>query len=232
MLSTPIHGRRWRRKNLSDTCLREYRRLGYEERKGCLTKSYLIQMIKELLRELESLLVTKNELGFNALKVPLPEKQRKSLIDSLDFFDQALYDLYSWRDGCSSGNLSKPIFDFDTTLFALQDVVKYKSECPFGPFSSKKLLLIFASEEDGLLFNHQEGFEYGKIHLYSVPMLSIENPKPYYDSLLTMLQTTIAFYENDIFTYNVKTNFIEKDMDKGIDIYNRYNPLCRYYDND
>jgi hypothetical protein len=165
-----------------------------------------------------------------ALEAPLPKSTRDSLFTELGFYDQDLYDLYSWKNGCDFGNLTNTIFTFSTTLLKLETVVEYKNRFPGNYLNFETLSVIFANEEDGFLFNSEEGEDYGKIHLYSVPMLSIDEPSPYFDSLESMLQTTIVMYKEKALYYDSKSIFLEENVKLEIEIYKRYNPKCRYYD--
>lgn len=187
-------------------------------------------MFKKLLLELEHTLYSKNLKGLEALESPQPKVNRDNLFRELGFFNQDLYDLYSWKNGCSFGNLSNPIFTFSTTLLKLEEVVKFKNRYPDDELNFENLLLIFANEEEGLLFNTEEGQNYGRLHLYSVPMLSINEPVCYYDSLLSMLQTTIAMYKDNAFWYDYNSSFLNTNVDQSIEIYKMYNPKCKYYD--
>jgi hypothetical protein len=186
-------------------------------------------MIKNLLAGLEHILYYKNPKALEALEASLPKNKIDSLFDELGFFDEDLYNLYSWKNGCAFGNLANPVFIFSTTILKLEEVVKYKKRFPDDELNFEDLLLIFANEEEGLLFNCCKGNDYGKIHLYSVPLLSIDNPVPYYDSLQSMLQTTITMYKENVLEPDVKTPFLNVDIEKSIEIYDRYNPNSRYY---
>ncbi|HOZ68422.1 MAG TPA: hypothetical protein PLB49_02365 [Chitinophagaceae bacterium] len=186
-------------------------------------------MTKNLLTGLGHILYYKNPKALEALEAPLPKDKINSLFSELGFFDEDLYALYSWKNGCAFGKLVNPVFIFSTTILKLEEVVKYKKRYPDDELNFEDLLLIFANEEEGLLFNSSKGNDYGKIHLYSVPLLSIDKPVPYYDSLQSMLQTTITMYKENALELDVKTSFLDVDIEKSIEIYDRYNPKCRYY---
>jgi hypothetical protein len=89
--------------------------------------------------------------------------------------------------------------------------------------------MLFDNQEDGFLFNSNPGINYGKIHLSSVSLLSIEKPLPYFDSLLSMLKTTIEQYKNKGLIYDEEINFLNEDLEINIPIYKKFNPICSFY---
>ncbi len=123
------------------------------------------------------------------------------------------------------------IFDFETTMLSLENVLKFTKNNNLEIDNPEGLVMLFDNEEDCLLFNTNAGKDYGKLHLYSVPLLSIENPLPYFDSLSTMFETTILQYKKKALVYDIEEKFLHSNNDIGIEIYQSLNPLSDFYNN-
>jgi hypothetical protein len=91
------------------------------------------------------------------------------------------------------------------------------------------LVNLFDNSEECLLFNKNFGENYGKLHLYSVPLLSIETPYPYYDSISTMFETTIQQYKKGGLVYDKEKKYLFSNTEVNIEIYKKLNPLSDFY---
>lgn len=184
-----------------------------------------------MLIEFEAVLKQYNPEGLESLEAPLLQKERESLFHELGVNDSDLREIFSWRNGCAEDKVEyTPMFEFSMVLCKLEDIVKYKKENIFGVTEIDSLLLVFANQEEGFLFNYKKSEDYGRIHLYSVPLLSIDEPLPYYDSLTSMIKTHIEYYRLGILSYRQLNSYLEMDIDAGFDIYNKYNPISRFFD--
>lgn len=181
--------------------------------------------------EFEAILEQYNPKALESLEAPLLQKERESLFQQLGINDSDLREIFSWRNGCpeDKGGYT-PMFELSMILCKLEDIVKYKNENIFGVAEIDSLLLVFANQEEGFLFNYKKSEDYGRIHLYSVPLLSIEEPLPYYDSLTSMIKTHKEYYKLGILSYRQPNSYLEMDIDAGFDIYNKYNPISRFFD--
>ena len=91
-------------------------------------------MTKNLLTGLEHILYYKNPKALEALEAPLPKDKINSLFSELGFFDEDLYALYSWKNGCAFGKLVNPVFIFSTTILFITPIklsyfASMKSSC-------------------------------------------------------------------------------------------------------
>ena len=187
---------------------------------------------KMLLEEFDNVLKEFNQFNYNQLQPPLADKEIERYLKSIDIEDEDVFSLYKWKNGIANGTGNSMIFKFETTMLSLENVVKFKNSNNLEIENPNGFIMLFDNEEDCFLFNTNRGKDYGKLHLYSVPLLSIENPLPYFDSLSTMFETTILQYKKKALVYNIEEKFLDSNNDIGIEIYQSLNPLSDFYNND
>ncbi len=180
-----------------------------------------------LLHDFEEILKKYNKVSYNKLQPALAEADIRILLQKVGIDDENVYTLYKWRNGVETSNLSDSmIFQFACSMLSLDEVnYYYKNNLP--EHDEDGLVTLFESPYgEVFLFNTNKGGDYGKIHLYSVSLLLIENPRTYYDSLSTMIETTINLYLKSGLIYDEKENFLDEDTAINIEIYEQYNPRC------
>jgi hypothetical protein len=190
-----------------------------------------MKSFSELLNEFNITLQKFNTLNYNKLRIALPSDKIDTLLKKIPILDEAVYDLYKWKNGVEKVYSLPMIFDFQSAMLSIQEMMELYEAKTFERWTEMNGLipLFRSSEGECFLYNNNEGENYKKIHLYSVPLLSITEPAPYYDSLYTMFQTHIAYYEKRGFFFNPATNCIDEDIDLMVKIYEEFNPICDFY---
>lgn len=183
--------------------------------------------IRFLLSELDRILLEKNPVNYHRLLPPLPEDQIDSLLKKIDITDDNFKALYEWKNGSDEGPESAQIFPFQCGLTPLQEVVKTYERKYLD--IDERMVIFLDTGDEFFLFNKEAGEDYGRIHLYSVPMLSIEPPFAYFDSLTAMLECTLEQYEKGALYYDAEHNFLDSDMSVSVPIYHKWNPVSNFY---
>ncbi|MDE3145179.1 MAG: hypothetical protein KGL19_13560 [Bacteroidota bacterium] len=187
---------------------------------------------KLLLQELDTTLRTYNIVEYHKLQPPLPDKEIEKKLNDLGIIDENVKALFQWKNGEKEDSYCQ-IMECGG-LLSLQEIKEdkksYLSDCYAPTF-----IPIVSEGEQKILFNNKQGSHYGKLYFYSVPCLYINHPISYYDSLESMLRTTIEAYKNKAYKYDVKNNWLDIDRDlfdliaKKINIksayWKKHNPL-------
>lgn len=182
-----------------------------------------------LLEEFDETLKKYNNTNYERLQPPLPNKKIESLLKQIGIVDKDVYTLYNWKNGVASEHLFANIFCFGCSLLSLENVLKYKTNNYLKNSNMDGLVILFDNQEECFLFNQNRGEDYGKLHLYSVPLLSIETPYSYFDSLASMLETTIDQYKNGGLVYDQGRGSLDENIEVNIEIYKKLNPLSAFY---
>jgi hypothetical protein len=167
--------------------------------------------INILMLEFDDVLKKYNPENYNKLQPPLKKNQITESLKSINLADTNFGALFEWKNGIniSNGiNIRDQIFDFGI-LYPLESVINSAINHPRQ--NPNLIPLIGDATGDFLLFNKQPGPEYGKIFVESVSLLSIDDPYSYFDSVHTMIQTTILAYEKGVLRYNKKDGRLDND---------------------
>lgn len=185
-----------------------------------------------LLAEFDKTLKQFSPNMYSRLQPPLPNSDIQRLLKSVGIEDEDVYSLYQWKNGVSNESERSMIFDFECTMLNLEKVEQLKKNYKLDSNEMEGLVILFDNEEDCLLFNTNRGEDYGKLHLYSVPLLSIESPLPYFDSLSSMLKTTTEQYKQGGLVYDEGSNFLLSHSEINIKIYETFNPKSDFYNHE
>lgn len=165
--------------------------------------------INELINRLDALLKQHNPVNYNRLQPPLPDEEIKSYLEKIGIDDDNVFALYKWKNGVDGRRAM--LFDSKVALLSLGDVLKYQEM--FADDLDENLITLFCSPFDTrLLFNRKAGKNYGKLYIYSVPLLSIDDPYSYFDSIEKMIETNIKSYEAGGFEYNSKDDILISNL--------------------
>ena len=112
-------------------------------------------------------------------------------------------------------------------LESVVQVINYYSDGEVWPDDSYIPLI-----NDGcgsfIMFNNKPGIDYGKLCLHS-PSLSFVEPITYYDSVYTMIETTIEAYKQNVFVYDSPNDFVDQDIDRFHEIGKEFNKNSKYW---
>jgi hypothetical protein len=176
-----------------------------------------------------------NRTGYDNLSDPPSEGEVMEGLSRLECADEDLKAWFAWKRGTDMGAVSgeerqkRKIFMFGAypiSLDAISSLLEMHSDDPIWDY----WYIPIATDEAGLflLFNNQEGEDYGKIYLYSASLL-VTDPEICYDSLSAMLQTTISAYEKGIL-YRTDENLLKYDGRKYSQLVRKFNDSPGYWD--
>jgi len=188
-----------------------------------------MESFKEILENFDKTLRTYNPNNYSILQPPLPNQEIDRLLDELRLNHPDIKELFKWKNGAATSNgLSKKddIFGFGI-LFPLESILDWTRHYPRD--NPRHITIIGDWNGDALLFNNEEGEDYGKIHLFSVSLLSIDDPYSYYDSPYSMLETTIRAYETGIFEYIDEEARLKRDKKRFRLLAKSLNPGSSYW---
>jgi hypothetical protein len=180
-----------------------------------------MKTIETLLEEFDAVLRKYNLPNYSKLYPPLPEDEIIDCLNQLKLKDNDFRSLYRWKNGFDpDGKVigACQIFIYHAPLSLDSIIRKVNSAKKTSIWKDAFIPLIADTTGDYLLFNNQEGNDYGKIHLYSVSLFFIDEPISYYDSLGAMIETTIQSYINSAFKYNAAKQRLEVDAHKHHEI--------------
>jgi hypothetical protein len=184
---------------------------------------------ENILKEFDTVLKQYNLTSYSKLQPPLSNEDRGAIFNSLEIIDNDIQSLYKWKNGVVD-DTSAPILSFECSMLSLESLIGYNKEgYLINEINTPGLLMLFDNQEDGFLFNTNAGEDYGRIHLYCVSLLSIQNPRPYFDSLSSMLLTTIEQYQRKGLLFDETNNILSRDIDISVEVYNKYNPISNHY---
>jgi hypothetical protein len=184
---------------------------------------------KKLLQRFDSALQKYNPKNYVKLQPPLPKNEVEIFLKRLRISHPDVQALYEWKNGVdiSSGlDNGDKIFVFGI-LFPLASVVNSAENYPHEKPTFIKLIGDAAG--DALLFNNEHGDDYGKIHVYSVSLLSIDEPYSYYDSVYSMLETTTIGYETGVLKYDSKEDYLDVDNGRCRNMSSKLNPKSNWW---
>jgi hypothetical protein len=184
---------------------------------------------KDLLIKFDSTLRKYNPKNYERLQPPLSGQEIIHFLDQLQLTDPDVKELFKWKNGVDvSKGLNKrhKIFDFGV-LLPLEAIVDSTKNYPHE--KPGLIELVGDSSGDFLRFNNERDASYGKIYVDSVSLLSIDDPYSYYDSLSSMLKTTIEAYETAIYQYDNDKNILEVDWDRCWELSKDLNPGSNYW---
>lgn len=184
---------------------------------------------ESLIIKFEETLKKYNPRNYEKLQPPLPDGQINYYLDKLHLNYPEMKLLFGWKNGV---NLSKGIYKSDMifdmgTLLSLEDMVLSSEEFPHENPHLIPLARDIAG--DGLLINNEAGKDYGRIYLYSVALLSIDDPSSCYDSIFSLLKTTIGAYETEALKYDYEEDYLDMDTTKFWEIAKELNPQSDWW---
>jgi hypothetical protein len=171
----------------------------------------------QLISSLDNILKEKNLRNYEKLLPPLQDREVNELLTELNVKDDDFRTLYQWKNG----------FDPDGKVIGACQIFKLDIMLPLNWVLKKVLInktdpiwddsfIPFITDSTGqfFLFNNSPGNNYGKIHLYSVSLFFIEEPISYYDSIGSMIETTIEAYSTGALKYDPDEDWLDEDIEK------------------
>lgn len=190
--------------------------------------------IKDLIDDLDNTLRSMNLQNYNKLYAPLPYAQVGEMMSSVGWNMEEAKSLYQWKNGFDLDDRSVKFCSLflHGTFFSLESIVR-KKRIQDGDKDNNwtEDFIPFAGDISGaqLLFNNTPGDDYGRIHLYSASELYIDEPISIYDSIGSMLRTTVEAYKRGISSFEPGNVLIEVDFDKLTELGGDLNKKSDYW---
>jgi len=184
---------------------------------------------ENLLTKFEETLKKYNPRNYEKLQPPLPDEQINYYLDKLHLNNPEMKLLFGWKNGVdlSRGTYKNDqIFDMGT-LLSLEEMVLSSEEFPHE--NPHLIPLARDITGEGLLINNETGKDYGRIYLDSVSLLSLDDPYSCYDSIFSLLKTTIEAYESGVFKYDFEKNYLEIKTVEYWEMAKALNPQSSYW---
>src|SRR6266498_4574581 len=183
-----------------------------------------------LLKEFDLILTKYNTINYRKLKDSLPNDEVLSYLNKLKVIDSNFKSLYNWKNGNDVNDIAVmrcQIFNFGS-MISLNSISFFMntSELYWGPFF---IPLVANGDGDYLLYNNENESDHGKLHLFSPSLLFIEEPITYYDSISSLLETTIEAYKQSALIYDSKEDWLDIDIDKYYEIAKQINIKSKYW---
>lgn len=192
-----------------------------------------MKSLELLLTELDEVLRNNNPVNYERLYPPLTELNLEVVLRNLKIKSEDFRTLYEWKNGFDFTTDSYICFDifFNGTLLSLdlvqEDVLFNEKE---GRWRDTLIPLIGNDEREWLLFDNRKGKDYEKLFFYSpsIPSAAIK-PVTCYDSILAMVDTTIAAYRNGIVQCDPDENCLNFNVDRYFALARERNPKSQFW---
>lgn len=168
-----------------------------------------------------------NNIEYQKLQPPLSKIEIKGYLQRVALDNTDLFDIYLWKNGAK-----------------IQDdcrIMKHGAFVPIeslvtnelhkdNPYYDQDLITIIDDAEEKLLFNSKSNsLQFGKIYLFSVPLLYIDFPISIYDSLYAMMETNTLAYEKGIYKYDSEKKYLHCDYKQYAKIAKQINNGSMYW---
>ena len=184
-----------------------------------------MQTIKSLLVELDAVLKQYNTPEYKKLQPPLPDSDIDKFLQEIGIHDENIKALFQWKNGEKEDSYCQ-MMNYGG-MQSLEIIKEWRMiDRPFDQFLIE---IITDNGEESLLFNNKKGPYYGMIYIYSIGLLYIEHPISYFDSLTSMIKTTIEAYKTKAFKYDKEDNWLDIDFKKYSVIAKKYNKKSAYW---
>jgi hypothetical protein len=185
---------------------------------------------KILLERFDAILREYNPVNYELLQEPLARAEIAHYLKMTGVEDEDFRLLLTWKNGFdfSHGvNSDHRIFK-SGGLLSLENITYLSNSCR-EKWKSSFIPLITDGGGDYVLFNNEKKTGYGKLYLYTAGLSFVEEPISCYDSIYTMVETTIAAYEREIMAYNAADEWMEMDINGYWNIAKKYNKDSEYW---
>ncbi len=176
------------------------------------------------------------EALYQRLLNPLEKEKVKELFQQIGVDDSDLEKLYLWKNGIPY-DVSLPTYSFDYTSFGVIPPLEYAVEIyqmeSQNDLWSKSLVPIVCSYAgDFLLYESDKNSQtYGVIYLFSPNLGYVYDLITYFDSLESMILTTVESFKSGVFVYNNNEMVFEvNDRSMQFNIATKLNPRSEYWD--
>lgn len=176
-----------------------------------------MSIIKQLLK-FDKELQLRNNTEYNKLQPPLPKIEVKEYLQQIALDKTDFLDIYSWKNGAQIQDNCRII---NYGVFLPIELLVNNELDEDNPYYDRDLITIVDDAEEKLLFNSKRhSLHFGKIYLFSVPLLYIDFPISIYDSLAAMVETDTLAYEMGIYRYDFERKFLHYN-------YNKYEKIAK-----
>ncbi len=186
--------------------------------------------INTLIKDFDDTLRKYNRQNYLKLQPSLPNDKIELYLKEIKVVNEDFRALVRWKNGFdfSDGeDLTYQLFDCGA-LLSMEHM--YKLTMGDSNLWAKNFIpLITDGSGDFLLFNNSKKHGYGKLHLYSVSRLFIDSPISYYDSIATMLKTTIEAYQTKALKYDSGDAWLNQEFQLYRTIAIKHNPKSQYW---
>lgn len=183
-----------------------------------------MESFKELINKFDFTLRKYNPVNYKKLQVSLTNREIDLYLNKLQIENGYFKNLFEWKNGFDlKKSLHSPleIFDFGA-LLPLETILNFEVN---NSWNLKLVPLISSGDGDYILYNKENG----QLHLFSAALLLIDEPISYYDSIYTMIKSTIKAYEIKVFNFNKKNNWLDVNFGEFHKIASELNPKSQYW---
>jgi hypothetical protein len=166
---------------------------------------FLMEPFEILLREFDAVLRKYNPSNYAKLQDPLPDEQIEEFMKANGITEEAFRMLYQWKNGINYLKSPRCFITDEGAFISIESIARFiKQPAEDSSWKSSFIPLMMDNDGAALLFNNEKGEDYGRIHLFSVAALHIDEPISIYDSIETMVQTYVDAYKQGDFVYSAE----------------------------
>jgi hypothetical protein len=187
---------------------------------------------ESLLDQLDITLRKHNSNNYEKLYPPLPKQESSQILNDFGINDENIKSFFSWKNGFDpdrEANQECMIFyfgSFQLSLEAIAEHIKANKEQDIWPESF--IPLIMDNTGQFILYNNKPGKSFGRLCLYSASLLIIE-PEIIFDSVASMIRTTIESYEQRAQFYDPIEDWLDINFSKYRKIAKKINSESEFW---
>jgi len=190
---------------------------------------------RSVLQKFDETLRKYNKPNYDLLRPPLPPEEVAHKMAQLGLADEQLKAWFGWKTGAMPSDYDPGAEEVRTVFYrsagplSLDSILLHQKTSQAGSWWESHFVPI-AADGGGLylLFNSMPGENYGRIYLFC-PSLLVIDPEICYDSLQTLLETTIAACEQGIAYYDEEQEDLDFDSKKYRKLAAKMNSHTEYF---
>lgn len=186
-----------------------------------------------LLDEFDNILQVYNPLNYARLYNPIADTHIEDSLITLKISDMDFRQFFKWKNGFdfkSEAGTNCQIFE-SGGMMSLESIIRKVKihNTTQHIWDSKFIPIITDSKGQYILFNNKMGNNFGKLYFYSASILSAITPITCYDSLSTLIKTTIMAYQKGILKYDIDDDWLDIDRYSYNNLAQSMNPKSEFW---
>jgi hypothetical protein len=189
--------------------------------------------MKLLLEKFDLVLQKFNLPNYQRLYTPLPGEIIELKLRELNINGEDFKTFFKWKNGFDPDydvNVRCQIFNSGAMLSLDTIIEKINIDrASICRWNNSFIPIIFDSSDEYILYSTEQGKNLAQLYLHSSSLMAAIDPVSCYDSIQSMIETTIEAYENGILQYDQGEDWLNMDVDRYYEIAKKNNPESKFW---